>query len=271
MRINLNLNTNSNNAINPIGADNNKGGKTILNLANSNIGKNGITNTVEQKKEAARKQAMKLVSDAFEGELKADGMMDTQRDRFKELQKEYSDVKKHLKDLKENGLPEDATDEDVKAYNESLKEYTLQADAALTEMHSIDQSLRSTKIERLKTDPIGDAFDEAENVMEAAREEIISSLTSEAREYIDEKQEEAEEKAEKIKEKEEELEERIEKAKENREEQEELTETIIESTDDIKASSMSVEEAQDEVKKMLSKLGLIEDEIKGAVVDEKIE
>ena len=45
MRINLNLNTNSNNAINPLGADNNKGGKTILNLANSNIGKNGITNT----------------------------------------------------------------------------------------------------------------------------------------------------------------------------------------------------------------------------------
>ena len=271
MRINLNLNPNNNNAIDPLGTDSNKGGKTILNLANSNIGKNGATNTVEQKKEAARKQAMKLVSDAFEGELKADGMMDSQRDRFKELQKEYSDVKKQLKDLKENGLPEDATDDDVKAYNESLKEYTLQADAALTEMHSIDQSLRSTKIERLKTDPIGDAFDEAENIMEAAREEIISDLTSDAKEYIDEKQEEAEEKAEKIKEKKEELEERIEKAKEKREEQEELTETIIESTDDIKTSAMSVEEAQDEVKKMLSKLGLIEDEIKGAVVDEKIE
>ncbi|MCR4990684.1 MAG: hypothetical protein K6A38_07465 [Lachnospiraceae bacterium] len=188
MKINLNHNLNSNNAINPLGTDNNKGGKTVLNFANSNIGKNGVTNTVEQKKEAARKQAMKLMSDAFEGEQKADGMMDSQRDRFKELQNEYGNLKKQLKDLKEKGLPEEATDDDVKAYNESLKEYTLQADAALTEMRSIDQSLRSTKIERLKTDPIGDAFDEAENIMEAAREEIIGSLTSDAKEYIDEKQ-----------------------------------------------------------------------------------
>ena len=67
MRINLNLNPNNNNAIDPLGTDSNKGGKTILNLANSNIGKSGATNTVEQKKEAARKQAMKLVSVASSG------------------------------------------------------------------------------------------------------------------------------------------------------------------------------------------------------------
>lgn len=267
------VNTTNTNSIGPLSggsADNNIFGnrKAFISFGGSKFGGKSALSPLEEKTQEARKKAMKLVSDAFNGVKEADKMMDDQRDRFKELSDEVSELNSQIKSLKENALPEDASQEERDAYNESIKEYQKQADAAKAEMHAIDQSLRSSKIERLKTDPVGDAFDQADKIMDAAVDAALGEITSDAMDHIQEDLEEKQEQAEKLKEEKEELEERIEKAKEKKEEREELTEEILEATTSEKAPGMTVTEAQDQVKNMLNKLGLIEEEIKGSVIDE---
>ena len=267
------INSNNTNGINPLtggAADVNILGnrKPFINFGGSRFGGKTFLSPLEEKTQEARKKAMKLVSDAFNGVKEADKMMDDQRDRFKELQGEVSELNSQIKAMKENSLPEEATQEERDAYNDSIKEYQKQADAAKAEMHAIDQSLRSSKIERLKSDPVGDAFDQADEIMDAAVDAALGEMTSDAMEHIQEDLEEKEKQAEKIKEEQEELEERIEKFKEKKEEREELTEEILEAAASEKVSGMTVSEAQDQVKNMLNKLGLIEEEIKGAAIDE---
>ncbi|MBO4456187.1 MAG: hypothetical protein J5802_00560, partial [Butyrivibrio sp.] len=167
------INSNNTNGINPLtggAADVNILGnrKPFINFGGSRFGGKTALSPLEEKTQEARKKAMKLVSDAFNGVKEADKMMDDQRDRFKELQGEVGELNSQIKAMKENALPEEATQEERDAYNDSIKEYQKQADAAKSEMHAIDQSLRSSKIERLKSDPVGDAFDQADEIMDAA-------------------------------------------------------------------------------------------------------
>ena len=252
----VNTNTNSIGPLSGGSADVNKFGnrKAFISFGGSKFGGKSALSPLEEKTQEARKKAMKLVSDAFNGVKEADKMMDDQRDRFKELSDEVSELNSQIKSMKENALPEDASQEERDAYNESIKEYQKQADAAKAEMHAIDQSLRSSKIERLKTDPVGDAFDQADKIMDAAVDAALGEMTSDAMDHIQEDLEEKQEQAEKF--------------KEEKEEREELTEEILEATTSEKAPGMTVTEAQDQVKNMLNKLGLIEEEIKGSVIDE---
>ncbi|MCR4896572.1 MAG: hypothetical protein K5891_07335 [Lachnospiraceae bacterium] len=242
--------------------------KGAISFGGSRFGGKTALTPLEEKTQEARKKAMKLVSDAFSGVKEADKMMDDQRGRFKELSDKVSELSSQIRSMEEHPLPEEATEEERDAYNDSLKEYRKQVKDAKAEMQGIDQALRSSRIERLKSDPVGDAFDQADKIMEAAGEAVLGEAASDAMDHIQEDLEEKQEQAEKFKEEKEELEERIEKAKEKKEEREELTEEILESTTSEKVSGMTVTEAQDQVKNMLNKLGLIEEEIKGAAIDE---
>ena len=261
------------NIVNPLAGANVNNGllgnrKTLINISGSKMSKSGEMSPLEEKTQAARKKAMKLVSDAFAGEREADKMMDEQRERFKELQMEVSNLKSQIKDMEERVLPNEASDADREAYSQAIFEYKRQAEAALQEMHAINQTLTSTKIERLKTNPVGNAFDEGDKVMDAAVDAAIGEMTTDAIGHIEEDLEEKLEQAKEAKEKKEELEERIEKSKEKKEDHEDLTEEILEEASSASASKITVTEAQDQVKQMLNKLGLIEEEIKGAAVDE---
>ena len=243
--------------------------KPFLNLGGSRLGGKAVPSPLEEKTQEARKKGMKLVSDAFKGEQEADQMLDDQRKRFKELSHEVSELNRRIKTMQEKALPEEATEEERAAFDDELEEYLKQADAAKKEMLAIDQSIRSSKIERLKSDPVGDAFDQAEKIMEAAGDAALGEVVSDDMAHIQEGLEEKEKQAEKLREEQEALEERIEKAKEKKEECEELTEEILEATSSEEASGMTVTEAQGQVKNMLHKLGLIEEEIKGAAIDER--
>ena len=194
------VNTTNTNSIGPLSgesADVNKFGnrKAFISFGGSKFGGKSALSPLEEKTRDARKKAMKLVSDAFNGVKEADKMMDDQRDRFKELSDEVSELNSQIKSMKENALPEDASQEERDAYNESIKEYQKQADAAKAEMHAIDQSLRSSKIERLKTDPVGDAFDQADKIMDAAVDAALGEMTSDAMNHIQEDLEEKQEQA----------------------------------------------------------------------------
>lgn len=130
--------------------------------------------------------------------------------------------------------------------------------------------IRGTKLERLKKDPMVKAQAQKEDILEAARKEIIGMLTDEAKEHIDEEMEEKKEAAEKKAEEEKELEEKLEKAKEKKEEREELTEDILEAAEEIVQLDDVQSEMQQEIKDIVSKMNLLEEDIKGAAVDKTL-
>ncbi len=125
--------------------------------------------------------------------------------------------------------------------------------------------IRGVRLERLKKDPMLEAQQEAETVMEAARDEAVGMIVDEAKEHLDEEQEEKEEEAEAIREKNEELEEIQEKRDEREEELEQLIKDMpVEEMTDL---NQTVEEVKQQIQKVLNEVNLIEEDIKGAKVD----
>ena len=112
---------------------------------------------------------------------------------------------------------------------------------------------------------MADAQKQAEEIKEAAGDEILGMLVEDAREHVDEEQEEREEKAEEIKEKKEEQEKLIEKRKEDKEELEEITGDMP--VDEMMDLAKTQEEVQQELKDIMNKMALVAEDMKGVVVD----
>ncbi len=169
------------------------------------------------------------------------------------------------------------------------------------EMREIISGVREIKKERLKSDPMLEAQDEAEELMDAANKDAILSLAQDAKDTIDEKAEEEQEKAaEKAKEKKEEdrkeaaklekeaqIEELSEKIRENSENTDSRSDRMIakakqkrneastgeltENTAGESLQNISMDEIQgavtSEVTNVLNKLSLLDEDVKGIDVD----
>ncbi|MBE5906500.1 MAG: hypothetical protein E7277_06875 [Lachnospiraceae bacterium] len=130
--------------------------------------------------------------------------------------------------------------------------------------------IQATELERLKTHPILDAKNQAEEVLENASKEIVGMLIDETKEHIDEEMEEEKEKAKEKEEKEEELQKKLEASKEKKKEMEKFVEDILDGVKQTSTVTKELDAAQQEVKDMMTKMKLIEEEIKGAAVDETV-
>lgn len=234
-----------------------------------------VTDTIALKKAQAQKKAMKILGDAFAGDSKIDDDMSERREKIKSLTQELADRKKEIKDMEdtkasllEQGYYENS--DEVRQLSEGLKEYSKQAMDTENELTAENAVIRQTKIERLKSNPMGEARDQADAVMDAANDEIMGLLIAEGRDYIDEKQEEEKKKAEAAQEKKQELEEKLEARKEDRKEQEKLTENIVEASQRLSGGTDSVAQAQQEIRDMMNRLKLVEDDVKGATVNQSI-
>ncbi len=238
-------------------------------------GMTAVTDTITLKKAQAQKKAMKILGDAFAGDSKIDDDMSERREKIKSLTQELADRKKEIKDMEdtkasllEQGYNENSNE--VRQLSEGLKEYSKQAMDTENELTAENAVIRQTKIERLKSNPMGEARDQADAVMDAANDEIMGLLIAEGRDYIDEKQEEEKKKAEAAQEKKQELEEKLEARKEDRKEQEKLTENIVEASQRLSGGTDSVAQAQQEIRDMMNRLKLVEDDVKGATVNQSI-
>lgn len=238
-------------------------------------GMTAVTDTITLKKAQAQKKAMKILGDAFAGDSKIDDDMSERREKIKSRTQELADRKKEIKDMEDTkaSLLEQGYDEnsnEVRQLSEGLKEYSKQAMDTENELTAENAVIRQTKIERLKSNPMGEARDQADAVMDAANDEIMGLLIAEGRDYIDEKQEEEKKKAEAAQEKKQELEEKLEARKEDRKEQEKLTENIVEASQRLSGGTDSVAQAQQEIRDMMNRLKLVEDDVKGATVNQSI-
>ena len=188
---------------------------------------------VQQRQGLARKQALKVVSDAFGGEKKLDAQMQSIKDeikrlqdeinektantmendaKLKELQEEYgidpdSEESKELSKLafKMNNSKDGLSDEEISKMSEyqqkalyyvaANQQNSLDIDRAKAQQMGNVQGYSDMKRERLKSQDMLDAQEAAEDIMDAANGETIALLTQEAVEHVDEEQKEREEEA----------------------------------------------------------------------------
>lgn len=126
------------------------------------------------------------------------------------------------------------------------------------------------QLERLKSNPMLEATEQADAIMEAASEQAKSMLLEEARAHVEEEAREQKEKSQTEKEKQEEIQERIDASKEKKKQNEKLTEDILDEIKEQAVTAQNVDAAQGIIEKMMNKMALIEEDLKGAAIDEAL-
>lgn len=177
---------------------------------------------------------------------------------MEELEKCGEIEKKGLTEYQERQLSlDDQADEKQKVIDENNQQILVE-----------NAVIRGTRLERLKYHHMADAQKQAKEIKDAAGDEIMGMLIEDAKDHLDEEQEEREEKAEEIREAREEQEELIEKRREDKKELEELVEDMP--VDEILDLSKTQEEVRQEVQSIVNKMALVADDIKGSMVDANI-
>lgn len=238
-----------------------------------------LRDRIAEKKAKAQEKAMKVVSEAFHGDLEIDEGMEESRQQVKKLQEERSGLQDGLADIgrrqetleaaRANGeIGEEAYQEDLAAINQerSVQEQKLAQNQG--QIQGENASVRGTRLERLKHHPMADAWEQADGIMEAANDEIVSMAMQEGVEHADEETEKREEQAKEIKEEKAEKEELLEKQKEKRKEEETWTEEL--DPEEFSDLTKSSDDVQKEIQDMLRKMNLLDEDIKGAAVDESL-
>ena len=188
---------------------------------------------VQQRQGMARKQALKVVSDAFGGEKRLDAQMQGIKDEIKRLQnvinEKTAEVKENdakLKELQEqygidpdgeenkdlsklafklNNSKDGLSEEEIGKMSEyqqkalyyvaANQQNALDIDHAKAQQAGNVQGYADMKRERAKSQDMQKAQDAAEEIMDAANGEAVALLTQEAVEQVDEEQKEREEEA----------------------------------------------------------------------------
>lgn len=192
--------------------------------------------------------------------------------------------KARFAELEEQGLTEyygrcKDIDDLAEPYRQLIGENNIQIEVC----ESMNKSIHKARLD-LKNNPMIAAQQEADEIMEAARQEIISMLVDEGKEHIDEEMQEKVEQAQEEKEEKEEQEEKLEaireekvqlenqaeavreKARENEERTKELLESLP--MEELLQMDGSKTDFQQELKEIMDKMKLLEEDIKGTTVDE---
>lgn len=253
--------------------------KTVFagNLNNNQEGT--LRDRIAERKAKAQEKAMKAVGEAFHGDLKVDDGMEESRQRVKELTEENRAIQDELKDIdrRQDALERakadgEISEEQYRLDMEDLKQERMTQEQKKAENQGAIQgenaSIRSTRRERLKYHHMADAQKQADEIMDAAGQQIIGMIQQDSMDHLDEEAEKREEQAEEIKEEREEQEKLLEKQKEKREEDEAWLEEL--SPEEFSDFTKSAEDVQKEVQDMLRKMNLLDEDIKGAAVDESL-
>ena len=280
-------------------------GKSATFYAGNLLAEFPLQDRLQQRRAQAQERAMKIVSDTWDGDRMIDGQIQESRDRLRELRSTYKDAQDSLRALEAKSnewaahyevdpdSQEQASQQPwtgVQLTREEEAELAAIRDKGITEYQKVQLEvneetlihqktafftgrniekenavIRGIRLERLKKDPMVKAQKEADQVMEAARDEAIGMIVEEAKEHIDQEQEKKEEEAEAIEEKKEEQEEVLEK---RREDEEELMKDMpLEEMSDLKNAQTEI---QQEIQNLVSKMNLVAEDIKGAKVDTNI-
>ncbi|MDE5908582.1 MAG: hypothetical protein K2H52_07590 [Lachnospiraceae bacterium] len=187
---------------------------------------------------------------SFKGDSQIE-LTEQEKERIAQIEEEgLTEYQQRSMDLLNSGSP----------YEEEISEAKKQIEAE-------NGAISVLKEATLKSKAMIKAQKAADEVMDAARDEIVGMLVDEAKDHIDEEMEEKKEAAEEKAEKEKEEEEKVEKRKEDKEEKEAFAEQVAASTELVIEAEKSMEDVQREVKKIMDDMKLLEEDLKGAAVD----
>lgn len=237
---------------------------------------------VAERRREAQEKAMKVVRNAFAGELSLDESVAEMKESIEKGKEEMLAHKAELnriaeekEKLKEDGLlTGEEYERELAELNKAGQHFAgLIADEKKYEEHTL-RALGDIKIERAKQSPMVEATEQAEDILATAGEDIVGMLVEEAKEHMEtefeKKQEAAEEKAEKEKE----LKERIEAMKAEKEEKKEKDSPAIEQLETSTLQMVKIaetgESVQKELKNIVDQLKLDLEDLKGAAVDEEL-
>ena len=260
MALSININVNNSD----ISIKNSKTGakKNIKSISAGNL--NDMTDrefNISQKRKIARKQAMKLISDAWDKDNKAaQGIKDMESEKADianinaDLKSKLKDIDKSQKDLQElygvHSESQEQKDLELLKFskeeidrlkelqNEPLTEYQKKAlminsskDVIRSQIDQNDlkamnktMSINNAKLEQLKSQDMLKAGDAADSIIEAAYKDIFGMLVNEGKQNIDDNMKEQQEEAKKAEEEKEKKQEQIDEAKKKRQEEKELLE-----------------------------------------------
>ena len=155
---------------------------------------------LEEKKQEARKQAMKVVRDAWDGDHSIDDSIALTNEHYKVMEQEAYDANQQLKSLEEKRdalLEEYNGDTSNPEYIErsmglSKQRNKFSADAEHAKNAMLDDvgDVHAIEKERLKSHGMVDATNVAEDIMDAAAKEMVGLVIQDAKDTIDDKFEE---------------------------------------------------------------------------------
>lgn len=240
---------------------------------------NTLQDKIAQRKAQAQKQAMKVVGDAFAGDRAVDEDIENRRQHVDTLKEErmrlreegegISERKASLEKGYESG--EVSRDEyvaevmDLSREEQSYREKLAENENMVLEENAV---IRGTRLERLKHNPMGEAREQADAILEAVGEEIVGMVMEDAKEKVDEESEKRKQQAKEIEEAREEQEAFIEEQKQHREERTEIPEELP--VDEMVSLKQVQADVSQEVQNILDKMKLLTEDIKGAAVDESL-
>lgn len=238
-----------------------------------------LQDRIGQRKAQAQKEALKVVGDVFAADRAMDADMERRRQHVKELEQErgrlqeekadISSQRENLQEAYESGeIDRQEFEEQSSVVREQEKAWNARNAENENMFRQENAIIKGTRQERLKKSPMVAAQEQAEEILDAARADIVGMALEEGKDRIDEETEERKEEAEEIKEEKEEREEFIEEQKEKRRKEEELPENLpvseILTMDELKTN------VQQEVQEILDKMKLVAEDIKGAAVDKTL-
>lgn len=223
--------------------------KTLF-AGNFNVGGN---DPIAEKRMEAQKKAIKVIGDAWNTDKEIDRSIDERRAHYqeqlaikKEAQEQLSNLNDKMDALKEEyGVTEDMSYMECPAeFRQRYSEFKDQADEFKAQIYDADKlmkddlaDIRAIGIERLKSAPMAEAQETAEDIQETANKQIVDLVMQDGKEKLEEQAKEREEAAEEKAEKQEIQEEKLEHIQEKRALQEAMIEQTKEAVDEAKAKS----------------------------------
>ncbi len=264
--------------------------KTSYRLDNQNKDNNPIL----EKRNKARQQAFKIVSAAWDNDIKIDKSIDERKNHILDMAREMKTANDEIAKCDDEISKLDTNDVEyetrIKEINDRQDYQKELRDKAIMNMQADISNITSIGIERLKSDPMRDANKQADAIMEALSKDIMSVLMNEVKDNVDETAKEVQEKAE-------------DKAKENKEEEEKkqeaelkraITQALISGTKEavnkVKSKesennnldidldkligtdtgSEQIKAASESLKDVKNSMKLLEAELKGIQIDESL-
>lgn len=180
-------------------------------------------------------------------------------DRMKEIKQQYKNT---------NGITDGSTDQTLIEYDYMQGVWEQRVEEAKAGIAGENQAMESIKLSRLKSHPMVDAQEQEEDILEASAKEIMGILLSEAKDHIDEEQEQNKKEAEAAKEQAEEA-----KAR-NTEKTGNPESASVQQTARVAEKLNEADSEQDklmtELKKVIEKNKLPEEDSKGILLDEQV-